>query len=342
MVRILHAVPTDLFAGVERFVVELANSQVRAGDQVVVAGGEPAAMRAGLDRRIGHRRVRSTAALALLLARSRGQFDIVNVHMTAAELAATGAGPVLATPVVATCHFAHPRGAGSGRARPVVARVAEAGLAAQIAVSRHVAQMVGDCATVVYSGVPERAMAAKEREPVVLVAQRLEPEKLADDALAIFAASGVRERGWRLHVAGTGSRRDALQEYAVALGIADVTSFLGQRRDVEALMDRAAVLVAPTRVEGLGLTVLEAMAGGLPVLAARAGGHLETVGIVPGGRLYDDVDDGAAQLAQLASDDLGRAAYGQALQSTQRERFTLAAQYAGTDAVYRRAMARHR
>ena len=191
---------------------------------------------------------------------------------------------------------------------------------------------------VVHTGVPSRDLSAGPRDRTVLVAQRLEPEKHTDDALRIFAQSQVARRGWRLTVAGDGSARGALLALAAELGVADAVDLLGQRDDVDALMDRAGILLAPTPREGLGLTVLEAMSCGLPVLAAGSGGHLETVGSVPGARLYADLADGAARLRAMAEDERGRAAYGAHLHRAQRERFTIDRQVAQTEAVYRRVL----
>ena len=103
------------------------------------------------------------------------------------------------------------------------------------------------------------------------------------------------------------------------------------------LMRSASVLLAPCRVEGLGLTVLEAMAEALPIVAAGAGGHLETVGSVPGAALHPggDADTAGSLLAALAVDPAARDAYGAALQRAQRERFTPEHQAHETSAVYR-------
>ena len=49
-------------------------------------------------------------------------------------------------------------------------------------------------------------------------------------------------------------------------------------------MRAAGVLLAPRTDEAFGLSVVEAMARGLPVVAAGSGAHLETVGSVPGRR----------------------------------------------------------
>src|SRR6201999_467277 len=78
--------------------------------------------------------------------------------------------------------------------------------------------------------------------------------------------------------------------------------------------------------EASGLSVVEAVAAGLPVVAAAGGGHLETVGPVPGAALYDPLDTRQAGrlLADLATDPDRRATYGDALRAGQREHFPVA------------------
>jgi glycosyltransferase involved in cell wall biosynthesis len=102
-------------------------------------------------------------------------------------------------------------------------------------------------------------------------------------------------------------------------------------------MATAGLLLAPRPDEAYGLSVVEAMAVGLPVVAAAGGGHLETVGPVSGSGLFppEDVAGAAAALRALAVDEGRRAGYGEDLRAAQRERFTLEAQQRATDEVYR-------
>ena len=106
-----------------------------------------------------------------------------------------------------------------------------------------------------------------------LILARLETEKAID--VAIDAVATLRNVD--LVIAGTGSRRTALESQAARLGIADRIHFLGYRDDAPALLRCADVLVLPSRVEGLPLSVLEAMAVGVPVVATDIGGTREAV-----------------------------------------------------------------
>jgi glycosyltransferase involved in cell wall biosynthesis len=342
-VRILHAVRSDGFAGVERRVARLARAQSAAGHQVAVVGGAPAGMRASVgDPTVPLRPAATAAEVVSLLRRHGPSADVVHVHMTAAESAAAVAARTARgfPPVVTTRHFARRRGHGARGA--VVAAVASSVVREQIAISRYVAEHVDGPSTVVPVGVEARpdGATAREREPVVLVVQRLEPEKRTDVALDAFAASGLAAAGWRLEVAGDGSLRAELAAQAERLGIGGTTRFLGASDDVDGLLSRAALLVAPCPVEGLGLSVLEAMASGLPVVASASGGHLETLAGIDPLTFFAPGDAAAAGhgLAALAADPGRRDACAAAEQKAQRTRYTPAAQVAGTDAVYARAL----
>lgn len=120
------------------------------------------------------------------------------------------------------------------------------------------------------------------KPPVVLTVGRLYPVKGMDvllEASALLAQRGVDHR---LQVVGAQQpgRRDyaeELQRLCAARGLADVVEFVGHVDDPAPLLQGATVYVQPSRAEGFGLAVLEAMAAGVPVVATAVGGLLDLV-----------------------------------------------------------------
>ncbi len=74
-----------------------------------------------------------------------------------------------------------------------------------------------------------------------------------------------------------GDYRERLEREARALGLADRVVFAGYRTDAGAVLDALDVFVLPSRIEGMPLVVLEAMARGRPVVATAVGGTAEVV-----------------------------------------------------------------
>lgn len=332
----MQLVCSDGFAGVERYVSKTAAGLARAGVRVTVIGGDPASMRAALGTAVDFIPAASMAEARAALADVHGA-DVVNTHMTEADV--VGARGRHGARHVSTRHFAARRG--SSPASRAAAWFVRRGLAAQIAISQFVADAVDGPAVVIPTGVDDDdARADGDRGRTVLVAQRLEVEKHTDVALRAWARSRASAAGWQLHVAGDGSQRAVLEQLARDLDIAGSVQFLGQRRDVGELMASAGVMIAPTPREGLGLSVLEAMARALPVVACAAGGHLETVGSVADAALFapDDAESAARALDRLIDDPVRRMAYGTRLQERQRAHFTVRRQIEQTLDVYRNAV----
>lgn len=331
---------SDAFAGVERHVARLAGAQAARGDQVVVIGGDQTRMREESSAGVVHRPAPTAwQTLRAVRAAARGRSDVVHAHMTTAEAVSVVATLGTGIPVVTTRHFGRPRGS-TTRAKRVM-RLLATRILAQIAISEYVAALVEGPCVVVHPGVPVQpdSRPAVERDRTVLVVQRLEPEKATDDAIRLFALSGLAQLGWRLEIAGSGTELAKLTRLATEQGVGESTAFLGHRADVAELMRTSAVLVAPCPVEGLGLTVVEAMSAGLPIVAAGSGGHLETLKGLPGTLLYESTERGMARaasgLSRLALDEGLREVAAGELQQAQRERFTLDRQARDTEAVYR-------
>jgi glycosyltransferase involved in cell wall biosynthesis len=78
-------------------------------------------------------------------------------------------------------------------------------------------------------------------------------------------------------LAGDGPLRAELEREAQTLGIGDRVVFLGDRRDIPAVMASLDVAVLTSDSERLSNVILEAMAAGLPVVAYRVGGNAELV-----------------------------------------------------------------
>lgn len=336
--RIVHAIRSGAFAGVEQFVLRLALQQASDGHAVHVIGGDQARMSGPLAARgISFTPATRTLQTTRAIRRAATDADVVNAHMTAADVAAVLAlsNPRSDVALISTRHFTRRRGRS-----PLLALDAFVGgrIDAEISISRAVAASIGHHSTVVHSGVAVADAPAAPRRDTVLIAQRLEAEKRTDLGIRAFAASGLGARGWTLEIAGDGAERAGLEALAAELDVD--ARFLGFRTDVPQLMTSAGLLLAPCTVEGLGLAVIEAMAVQLPVVAADAGGHTELLEGLDDRALYpaEEADAAARALASLASDPAGRVALGAAERDRQRTRFSLSAQAAGTEAVYRRAI----
>lgn len=335
--RIVHAVRSDSFAGVERYVSALAAGQARAGHQVSVIGGDPARMQAAwIGLPVDFDPAVTVADVVKALMRHRDT-HILHAHMTAAELASALARPAVRAPIVVTRHFARKRG--SSWPSKLLGRALGRIVTAQISISQFVADRIDGPSTVIHLGTDTRPdpIPPAERDQSVLVAQRFEAEKRTDLSLRVWAESGLGERGWVLRLAGDGALRHDLERLSHDLGIAASCEFLGYQQDPAGLMARSAVFLAPCPNEGFGLSVVEAMACATPVVAAREGAHAETVGASREAVLYgaEDIGSGGRALSALAEDAYGRATYGADLHRIQELKFSTNVMVGRTLDVYR-------
>jgi glycosyltransferase involved in cell wall biosynthesis len=105
----------------------------------------------------------------------------------------------------------------------------------------------------------------------------------------------------RVLIVGDGEERATLERQAAALGLDDMVLFVGMRTDVPALLAAADVYVQPSLFEAFPVSVLEAMAVGLPVVATAVGGVPEMVAHGKSGLLVPPArpDALAAAMVQL-------------------------------------------
>jgi glycosyltransferase involved in cell wall biosynthesis len=105
------------------------------------------------------------------------------------------------------------------------------------------------------------------------------PEKGFDVALRVFARVGERSPDVGFVVAGDGPERSRLEQEAQALGLRNRVQFLGPVRpdDVPSLIDRATLVLIPSRREALSLVAIETAYMGRPAVATRVSGLAEVV-----------------------------------------------------------------
>lgn len=94
------------------------------------------------------------------------------------------------------------------------------------------------------------------------------------EAAALLKADGVN---LSYQVAGAGPLRQQLEQQAAHLGLHEEVRFLGFVHDIAKFLADIDIFVMPSFHEGLGVSVLEAMAAGKAVIASRVGGLTESV-----------------------------------------------------------------
>jgi glycosyltransferase involved in cell wall biosynthesis len=223
--------------------------------------------------------------LVLRLARllRHGRADAVHTHNERPLIYAAPAARLAR--VRRVIHTRHGRGVGISRRQRLLANVAARAADRYICVSDDcarltVAQGLGETRVeTLHNGIDTRRFAFSgpcASGPAVIVA-RLSREK--DIATLLRAAAVVvrTEPAFRLAVAGDGPCMAELRALTGELGLSEHVQFLGMVRDVAGLLARARFFVLSSISEGVSLTLLEAMARGLPIVATRVGGTPEVV-----------------------------------------------------------------
>ena len=98
-----------------------------------------------------------------------------------------------------------------------------------------------------------------------------------DHATVLRAMKHIATPGVTLAFAGTGATMDSCRRLALELGIQNQVLFLGDRDDAQALMAQASIGVQSSHWEGFGLTAVEFMAAGTPVVASDVEGLRQVV-----------------------------------------------------------------
>jgi glycosyltransferase involved in cell wall biosynthesis len=317
-------------------------------DQIVITGRgtalESRLRDAGVAvRAVGWRAGLSPAAFAAALAKSARAPAILHAHDAHALTIAGAAGRLTRTPYLATrrvdFHLRR-RGFWTGAQRIIaisdaVRRILiEDGIPARRIVRVH-SGIDLEAVRRIRAGSIREELGLPVEAPLALAVGALVDHK--DHATLVDAAAAARGERPDLHwaVAGEGPLRPALEQQIRSLGLGDRVRLLGQVAEPLRLIGAADVFVMSSREEGLGTSVLDAMALDVPIAATEAGGIPE---MLSGGAGLLSAPGDSAALARSAirilADPLLRKTLVQTAQDRV-EQFSATAMADGVLGVYR-------
>lgn len=194
-------------------------------------------------------------------------------------------------PLVTTLHLAKEEGKGSLLSAAIRAYESTVGrfiirrsdriITVSNAVAKHAQHMMKlpKPVTVIPNGVDTKVFYPKpdrqNSNQTILFVGRMVPNKGPEVLIRAVPAVVARFPKARFVLVGDGPLQTRLQNQVKRLGVGRTVQFLGLRHDVPDLMREACLMVRPSTLEGMPLTVLEAMASALPVVATPVGGTPE-------------------------------------------------------------------
>ncbi|MDJ0343153.1 glycosyltransferase [Streptomyces sp. H10-C2] len=156
---------------------------------------------------------------------------------------------------------------------------------------------------------------SKCTEPVVVAAGRLAPAKCYDDLIRAFAKVSAERPDWTLRLYGAGGEQKKLAALIGELHVRDAVRLMGPASPLEPELAKASVLAVSSSMESFGMTIVEGMRAGLPVVSTDCPlGPREIIFDGVDGLLVPprDIDAMAAALLRLINDDELRATMGRA------------------------------
>ncbi len=297
--RVLHLISSAGFYGAENALVSLAAASQKAGACRPVVGvlrdarnphqeAADQARQRGLEAEVfacsGRLDPRTIRAIRRKAQEMR--VDLMHSHGYKSNFYAYLAARPVGIPVLATCHTGTDRPEMTAALRlydwldrGILRRVNQV-----VAVSPAIAEVLrqrgipAERIAVVPNGVDvERfrnarpALALPEGAKAVGMVGRLTAHKGPDCFLEAASIVAVRIPEARFVLVGDGPERSRLERAAAQSGFGDRIVFTGVRHDMPAVYASLSVFALPSYSEGLPMSVLEAMAAGVPVIASRVG-----------------------------------------------------------------------
>jgi len=257
--------------------------------------------------------LRYAAAAARIAAREACDFDVIHAHDWLTFLGGVEARRATGKPLVLHVHATEFDRSGDGE-NGFVAAIERFGLSQAdrvIAVSTYTAELVErrygvrpERLRVVHNAIDARESvgdwAVEEGEPLVLFAGRITWQKGPDYFVEAAARVAAEMPRVQFAVAGSGDRMAAMIERVAAHGLQRRFLFTGflPPAELDRLYARADVYVMPSASEPFGLTALEALQHGTPVIVSKTAGVSEVVRNVLSVE-FGDVDDLASKILSV-------------------------------------------
>jgi glycosyltransferase involved in cell wall biosynthesis len=299
--RVLHLIDSLHWGGAEKWIASFTEMACHRGVEAAVVSLQPF-----IANNPYRAQIESFGATAMALSITRiydpkaiptlvrifrkGGFDLIQTHLSHSNILGVLSARAAGVPVVATLHSTHLDTRGHYRSRSWVEQIvlryaAQRVLAVGNGVAEaHRARLAGrDIDTVPNAVKPGVVLSASERN-------RLRVEMAGDPDRILIIAVGrlVLLKGYAelitafsevrkdypnafLVIVGDGRLRGELESLVSALEEADNVRFLGVRTDVPRLLAASDIFVNASHWEGLSMSMLEAMAAGLPILATSVG-----------------------------------------------------------------------
>ncbi|OSZ78502.1 N-acetyl-alpha-D-glucosaminyl L-malate synthase BshA [Chitinophagaceae bacterium IBVUCB1] len=149
-----------------------------------------------------------------------------------------------------------------------------------------------------------KKMLAPNGERILAHVSNFRKVKRAEDVVTMFAK--VHEQvPSKLLMIGDGPERQNIEEYCRTLNICNDIRFLGKQEQVDEILSITDLFVLPSQYESFGLSALEAMACGVPVISTNAGGlaEINVQGVTGYMSNVGDTDDMAAHAIEILSND---------------------------------------
>jgi len=368
-IRVLHVIRSFEIGGAEKLVLKLIREQLNSGDVVpfvatVLDKGplKEEAQKVGVECHVigleGVKYISPMLRFAGIVRRVKP--DIVHTHNL---LAHVNSAPVAKFFHKAVVHTKHGRAITSISWAPFIRRwlynlsdrivvvSKETGIAFREKTGVHEQKI-----TVVYNGVDTsvfegyRKDEARKRfgipESTVVFGTVSRLDRVKDHMTIANAFADVlsKRKDCLLMIVGDGPERENIERKAHELGISKYVRMVGFTDEVYLYLSAMDLFLQPSREEGLSMTILEAMASGVPVVATPVGGTPEMIEDGITGRLIEVANSHALSSAMIEFID-GPEKFSQMAQRAQekvKKSFTLTAMAEGYERVYKEVLSGHK